>query len=703
VILLDIIKIEKRRQDLLKQLDLTNSPRRKLLLLNVFISELLSVDDQNIINSYLLEFSEVYVKLLSKWEPFYLPPEVSENILKIAGLVIDHPSFLPLRDKLEDSILLIKKRLVLLVNILKNEIAFETEDNYKVFFPLIEEDYSSSNTELYPFIESLTVKISRGIQKNKFIIIPSPKVIDEKLEKQVEISWNKAIEILKESHKRINPYHDVVVNFDKKLGEYVGHSLGIALTLAFLNELFSFYITPIKFYIKSGTAFSGGVSEKGEIIPIGNEELIAGKIKCVFYSGIKQIVLHRDDEPIAKKELDSYLEAFPERNLKVISIEDLEDLLNRRNIVDIKKQNPVVRTGKFIKKQKIAVIIFLISLIGFLYVFIDFDNNPAYLTNFKNIVYVHNNNGRVLWKKRIFENIDKPYVDKNHMEIYEKIININNDGNNEVLLSEYVNSKTGNIYNRIVACFNYNGELIWKYKFDDAVITAKDVHNKNYNSRIIDTLSENSIMQVILIAENDPLYPSAIYKLDARTGKRLPGTFWHAGHIVGAALGDFNENGKKEIVAVAISNCFEHCVLFSINVDSLKGQGLADKAYFFIGIQQAKLNKYILIPKSDLTDYYKMRFNNFGGYEISYDERDKYFNFTTIEGDPLKNAASISYKANNKLTDIRIFISDKFQVIRDSLVANGKLHLPYSNTQEYTNILKKQIKYWDGERFKNLF
>ena len=539
--------------------------------------------------------------------------------------------------------------------------------------------------------------------KNKFIIVPSLKIIDEKLENQINVSWGKAVEIIKKHHRKVYPFYDVIINFDQKLGEYVGNSLGIALTLAFLQELFSFYNTPIKLKIISGSAFTGGINEKGELVPIGNAKYIQSKIKCSFFSTIEMLVLHKSDEETARNELDKYLEKYPDRKLKIIGIEDFDDLLNRRDLVDVKKQNLIIRTGRFVRKQKVALIILLISLLGLLYLNIDFDNNPAYMTNSPNTVYVHNKNGRVLWQKKIHNFIDNQYNDKGYMALYEKIVNINNDDNNEVILSDYDLSKSGNERNSFVMCFNYSGKLIWKYKFADSVKTIREIHNASYVSQIIDTLSENGRQEIILYARNDPLYPSAIYKLDAKTGKRLPGTFWHAGHICAVTLGDFDDNGKKEIVATAISNCYERCVIFSIDVDKIEGQGPSDKDYTFLGFQRARLNKYILLPKSDLTDFYGVRFNTTPRTRLFYDQSIHYFNFSLMEGNPSKFDAGITYSVNDSLSSVNISIGDQFQVMRDSLVAKGLLHKPYSNTKEYVNILKKQIKYWDGKEFKRMY
>ena len=137
-------------------------------------------------------------------------------------------------------------------------------------------------------------------------------------------------------------------------------------------------------------------------------------------------------------------------------------------------------------------------------------------------------------------------------------------------------------------------------------------------------------------------------------------------------------------------------------VDSLQGQGPANKNYTFFNISPAHLIKYILLPKSDLTNFDKLRFNTSYIGNLSFHKEDNNFDFYLIEGDIYRGDA-ISYLVNDTLTDFKINVGDQFQVDRDSLVSKGLLQKPYSNTIEYTNILKKQIEYWNGGKFKDMY
>ena len=153
----------------------------------------------------------------------------------------------------------------------------------------------------------------------------------------------------------------------------------------------------------------------------------------------------------------------------------------------------------------------------------DFNTNPDYLTNVNRIVCVHNNRGRILWQKRIFQSTRSKAFNRQSRQLYERVININNDNYNEVLLAAYSLHEGARNFANYVACFDHKGSLMWKYSFQDSVATSRDQHTIVYESAIIDTLTENGRLNVLLYAKNDPNYPSAIYRLDAETGKRLPG------------------------------------------------------------------------------------------------------------------------------------------------------------------------------------
>ena len=266
------------------------------------------------------------------------------------------------------------------------------------------------------------------------------------------------------------------------------------------------------------------------------------------------------------------------------------------------------------------------------------------------------------------------------LKITQRIMDINNDGKNEVILSDEKLFKGENIGDRNrVACFNSSGKLIWQYKFEDTVSTNKDKHSNIYTNYLIDTTTENGLKVLYLFTRNDILYPSSIYRLNLETGKRLPGTLWHAGQIAQCILGKFNNN-NKEIVGIAINNSFERSVVFSINLKNLNGQAPSTKEYRYVGIPEAKFNNYVLLPKTDYTIYRDARYNRAWPGSLIYNKTQGFFSFTLLEGGYGELNAGICFHFHKNLSLLGIYVGDEFQVKRDLLVKQNKLNPPYTNT-----------------------
>ena len=250
-----------------------------------------------------------------------------------------------------------------------------------------------------------------------------------------------------------------------------------------------------------------------------------------------------------------------------------------------------------------------------------------------------------------------------------------------------------------ISCYDSDQNRLWHYKFEKVVSTPGSSHNSQYISNLIDIVKEGNEVILYLFAFNMPLYPSVIYKLNARTGEKLEGELWHYGHLAGGLIGDFDSNSEKELVMVGINNAFERCVLFSIDLKNLNGQShfLSDKK--FLGIGKANFNEYILLPKTDYNDYFRMRFNRIIRGEFGAERETKRFNFYTTEGEKFEDLIAIGYYFSYELDEYTIYVGDAAQVKRDSLIARGKISGPYTTSPEFIQMLEDQLLYWDGEKF----
>ena len=333
-----------------------------------YFEKILSLNNPNLEEAFLKEFLDDYISCISKFEVWGVEPDISKNILeqikKVASLKIAFENITPLNSEIDR----IEKQFENLNLILKGK-DFEDGNEHKAFFPLIDKETPEA---FYGIIESVTVRISKAVDVDKFIIVPSEKEIEKRILEQCGKSWKLALTLAREYVKKPFKYHEVIISFDKRIGFYEGNSLGIALTLSFLEQILKFYNPAYIIKINEQSAFTGGVTESGEVL-CTSEEIIKRKVAVAFFSEISTFVFPKCEETYAYFAITQLKKSYPNRKLKLIPVEDINDVINRRDVVDIKKQKLVIRSGKFVKKNWIsavatvllAILVWLLVCYGF--------------------------------------------------------------------------------------------------------------------------------------------------------------------------------------------------------------------------------------------------------------------------------------------------------------------------------------------------
>ena len=406
-----------------------------------------------------------------------------------------------------------------LISILTGKDEYKDRER-KSFFPLI---MKNAPEGFYGILESVSVHLSKNSDADKFIIVPSEKEIEKKIIEQCRTSWYAALDLSKQYVSKPYHYHEVIISFDKKDGFYGGNSLGIALTLAFLEHLLKFYNPTYVIKIKEFTAFTGGVTGTQKILPTG-EEIIKQKVKAVFFSEINTFVIPKWEESYAHNQLLELKNEYPNRNLKLIPVEDIGDVLNRRDVVDIRKQKLVVRTGKFVKKNWVSAVVtvLLAGIFAFLFI-LDFDDNPATFSVDGQIVFIKNKNGKVLWTKNSPMALN--LINETGLSpIFIKIVDINDDGLNEVIIVGEKSSNPGSVSElEALKCYDAYGNVIWKYAFHDQVFSQREILDTDYGIKILDTLNFDGGKSLYLISTNVRSFGSAVFSIDLSEWEKTPG------------------------------------------------------------------------------------------------------------------------------------------------------------------------------------
>jgi hypothetical protein len=698
---MNILSIEKAKTELSNFLEYSSSRRLKLKKISEFFGFLLDGNSPNLAESYLIELLPQYVEYLKTYSPFGVEPGFTQSIIDTNEKLLGMNANMALSEINEQLASLndgMNEKLQLLLKILDGDALPSTEP--KVMFPVVEECEQRDNDFVLGAVDSLTIKVSKAKLGDKFIIVPSESEKDKRLEEQIKTSWMNAKEYCKKHVKKISEHHEVIISFDEHLGIYKGDSVGTALVIAYIEELLRFYNSQTILEPIAGTAFTGGVREDGEINQI-SKEIIEKKVEIAFYTSCKMLVVPDEDITFAINKLSELKKQHAKRNLRLVGVKDIDEILLRRDLVEIKKQKLVVRTGKLVRKNWAGALFAIILTAILTYIFaLDFDDNPATFEANKSQLIVKNKNGKILWvqKSTLPEDAD---VNPKILAERGKVVDINADGENEVLIigakeNDYPRIDTGGK----LCCYDKNAKFLWEYIFSDSVESHREILKPFYGLKMIDTLSINGRKSIWLISSNVDSYSSAIFNVDVKTGKRQSGTLWCSGFVIEAGIKDLDADGKAEILAAGVDNGYEDVVIFSFIPDTLTSSRLSTKDYMIKNFPIANVTHYIRLPKTDFENYIGKRMSGVRAGTFFDKQNEKKYNFT-VGGFYNEKPYGYWAKLDYNLKDFDFVIDNEFRVYRDSLVAQGKLNLPYTDTEEYKQILRNKILYLkDGKWVK---
>ncbi|NWF89903.1 MAG: hypothetical protein HXY50_10635 [Ignavibacteriaceae bacterium] len=667
----------------------------KLKKINDFYDLILDEQDSNLIKSYLLEFISEYIQYKKEYLPFGTNISFTNSILATNEKLIRSDTLREYNTQLIELNFQIKDKLTELENILSGFTASSNRE-IKVLFPLLEECEKFDEYPAIGAIDSLTIKVGKGRGEDHFIVVPSGDELDTKLHYQIKLTWNKAKEYCAKYLKNMNAFHEVIINFDERLGNYKGDSVGTTILIGFIQEILKFYNAQIILRPICDVAFSGGVNSNGTINRI-TKEITEKKVEVVFFSNCSTLVVPKVDEQAAIKKLEELNQEFPERNLKLIAVKDIDEILARRDLIEISKQKFTARAGKFVKKNWVRAVVTVLLAILFAFLFVmDFDNNPAILTTDGGILFVKNKNGKILWTKKVGL-LKNANTIKRILDVNSRIFDTDNDGKNEVLFSGglFLGDK---IITQKLFCFDYKGNTRWIKSFTDKVESEREKLDVNYSIAIIDTLTFTERKSLFLISANSNSFSSAIYRVDLETGARLPGTMWCSGFVVDAMIKDIDNDGNKDILAVGVDNGFEEIVIFSYEIDTLTRVRFSTKEYLIRNFPTAELKNYIRLPKTDYDNYLQMRIPGIERGTLNDKILEKKYMFATTTNED-ERMCHLWINLDYNLKDFDVIVDNEYRVIRDSLVAKGKLNPPYTDTREWIELYKSKILYWHNGKW----
>jgi hypothetical protein len=208
---------------------------------------------------------------------------------------------------------------------------------------------------------------------------------------------------------------------------------------------------------------------------------------------------------------------------------------------------------------------------------------------------------------------------------------------------------------------------------------------------------------VVVSIQHPSDWTSAIIKVNIETGEQFDEIFWHPGTIAGGTIYDINKDGEPEIICSAISNGMRGSALFILSPGTISGSAPSITRYRFDNIPINEFLFYVIFPATDISVYYKNKYNY--PYRPTIDSRNEKINFVFREGGSsnLYQNGDVRLALNFGLNEFEPILTDRFVTVRDKLVDEGILPLPYTNTSAYIDNLKSSLLIWRNNRFEKFY
>jgi len=298
----------------------------------LFYRELFKQHNAFLTEAYIHETLPDFLIALNKYSCYGLPPEKSNEVLKTIlalGAIVDDENH--------------KSELLIQYNRIKNEVKLlhkilhisqRTSVKSVLNFPVLEMNFTDKNR--FGAIEYFIVSINKNkkTDKTEFIIMPSFPILDPVMENQIETSWNYAINYLQRKSLLSTSQYEVAIRFGNNFGFYEGNSFGAALTVYFIQELYSFLGIEAKYRFEKNILMTGSMDKNGNINSIG-EESAKSKLLIAFYSNTDIFIIPQNDFNYIAELFAKLNSTYPNRNLTIIPIANITELLTEYRILSI--------------------------------------------------------------------------------------------------------------------------------------------------------------------------------------------------------------------------------------------------------------------------------------------------------------------------------------------------------------------------------
>jgi hypothetical protein len=320
------------------------------------------------------------------------------------------------------------------------------------------------------------------------------------------------------------------------------------------------------------------------------------------------------------------------------------------------------------------------------------DKNPTYARAKDEFLIALNKNGDELWRKYMgpgFEAQTGAVADS------PGLVDLDGNGRTDIIAVSPLGSSGLGSW---MVCFNAEGVERWRFQLRHQMQYGKETFSGEFPFKETITIrdfSGNGQYEIAFAAHHPTWWPSVVGLLNAKDGKLL-GEYWHSGWVDVKAR-DIDGDGNAEVFAWGYNNAFKKNALAILDPRKIDGHAPATTEYTPQGIAWAAEKFYVLLPDPDIFEYStrtnvaaSLVFLQSSGFEIRT-SRD------VPVGELGYRSAEVFFVFDDHLNCVKVRLADEFVNIHRRLEIEGKVKK--SINEKYLEDLRKEVQYWDGERF----
>ncbi len=321
------------------------------------------------------------------------------------------------------------------------------------------------------------------------------------------------------------------------------------------------------------------------------------------------------------------------------------------------------------------------------------DLNPSYARALNEFLVVYNKEGDELWRKHVGPGFDQLTPGRAGGYLSDEtttIVDLDGDGRNEVVCAFGRNQNW--LRFNTVRCYDPSGGERWAYEIHRSMVFGTQTFPDSYAAQYVFSgdYDRDGKVEVYVVASKTMFYPTAVMKLDGKTGT-LMSEYWHSGNLIPQGHTDTDADGIEDLVFVGQNNAMRRAVFLILDPRHVTGHGPSPPEYTPQGIPRGAEKHYVVFPPSELASI-----SDKWGYARGLTREDKDA-FYIIVGEPFRDRIySLLYHFNGSLLCTRVEATDEYATLRRQLQANGTL--PSIPDSVYYQKLRQDVKYWKNDK-----